>query len=464
MRSALALSFAATVGCFSSSPNPPDAGDASSSDSGVDAVVVLFSNSCALGGCHVAPNPALQLDLSPSAFQSNLVGVPAAEIYGGLRVRPSDSTDTGSYLLCKIDPECVPVGDHMPLDGGLAPNQIALLRAWVASLPPDKDASAPTYGYDATPPAFAGATSATPGPSSITLGWSAATDNVTASSDITYLVYQAASSGGESFASPSFVSPAGATSFAVGKLAPSTTYYFVVRARDLTGNVDANTIEVSATTPATVDSTPPSFAGASSASAQSPSAVALSWPGATDDYSPPAQISYSIYAAKSSGGESFTAPDMVTLAGATSATVEGLAGGTAYWFVVRARDQAGNVDPNTKEVTATTAPVSFATDVWPLFKTTCTTSGCHVGAHPAEAIDLSAVTSAYGSIVGVPSSQCAGSSIVEPSSPATSYLLQKLRGYGSCFVGWQMPEQAAPFTATQIDLVGAWIGAGALND
>lgn len=460
---ALALSAA---GCSPSS-GVADAGDAGpeagsdAAEAGGDPVAALFASGCAVSGCHAGPNPPQQLDLSAGAYFSNLVGVPAAEVYDTLRVRPGDATDTGSYLLCKVDPECVPVGDHMPLGTGLSVDQIATLRQWIASLPPDADASAPSYGIDSTPPTFAGVTAASPGPSSITLSWAAASDDSSAQADIQYLVYQAPSPGGESYAAPTAVTPAGATSFAVGKLAPSTTYYFVVRARDLAGNVDANTVELSATTPSTVDSTAPVFAGASTAAAQSPGSVSLAWSAATDDVSPPSQISYLIYASTTSNGQSFAAPDVVTLAGATSQIASGLAAGTTYYFVVRARDQAGNVDLNVNQVTATTAPVSFAADVWPLMGTACTTAGCHAGSHPAEGMDLGTAASAYAALVGVPSSECAGASLVEPSSASASYLMQKLRGYGPCFVGFRMPEQGPPMSPAGIDLVGAWIGAGA---
>ena len=465
------LSFGSAYGlgvasCFTGNSGAADAGDASSgadadANAPADPVENVFVTSCALAGCHIGPNPPLQLDLSAGKWFANLVGVPAAEIYEGLRVRPGDPTDTGSYLLCKVDPECIPVGDHMPLGSGLDLARIATLRQWVASLPPDTDAAAPNYGVDSTPPTFGGATGASPGPSSITLSWAAASDDATAPADITYLVYQAQSPGAESVAAPTAITPPGATSFAMGQLAPSTAYYFVVRARDLAGNVDANTIEVSATTSATVDTTSPVFSGASSALAQSPSAVALAWSAATDDVSPANQISYLIYESTTSGGQSFAAPNLVTLSGATTLVTNGLAGGTTYYFVVRARDQAGNVDLNANQVTATTKPVSFAADVWPLFGAACTTAGCHAGAHPAEGMDLGSASTAYGALVGVPSSQCTGASIVEPSSASASYLMQKLRGYGPCFAGFRMPEQGPPLSPAAIDLVGAWIGAGA---
>ena len=208
---------------------------------------------------------------------------------------------------------------------------------------------------DTMAPAFAGLASATPGPQSVTLAWSAATDNVTPQAQIEYLVYEASTPGGESYAAPSYVTPAGATSYAVGGLAPSTTYYFVVRARDQAGNIDTNTIEHAATTPSTTDTMPPAFAGAQAATATSAGAITLSWTAATDNVTPAASITYLVYEATASGGESYATPTYTTLAGATSYAVTGLAPGTTYYFVVRARDQAGNVDTNTVQVSATTA-------------------------------------------------------------------------------------------------------------
>jgi hypothetical protein len=352
----------------------------------------------------------------------------------------------------------------MPLGGSLAASDIATLRSWIASLPPD-DAGPPPGSPDTTPPAFAGATSATAGPSSITLAWSPATDDVTPQSEIVYGIYESTTPGGENLGAPIAFSPPGATSFAVGPLAASTTYYFVVLAFDWAHNDDGHdNIEVSATTPSTIDATPPAFAGAISAVTKSPGSVAVSWSAASDGVSQSAAISYLVYASSKSGGEDFQSPDVVTVAGATSATVTDVGGDTPYYFVVRARDQAGNVDSNTTEVTATTTHVGFASDVVPIFTQACTSSGCHAGANAAESIDLSSPQNARTTMVGVASSQCSALSIVKPFEPNASYLMQKLRGHGTCFFGWQMPEQATPLTSAQIDLVSAWIGKGAPLD
>ncbi len=105
---------------------------------------------------------------------------------------------------------------------------------------------------DHIPPTFAGLKSATtciPGPigggrtTSYHLSWDPATDNVTPSSKIVYDVYQASKPGGENFSTPTYTTPAGATSFDTPPLATDKVFYFVVRARDRAGNRDSNTVE-----------------------------------------------------------------------------------------------------------------------------------------------------------------------------------------------------------------------------
>ena len=115
--------------------------------------------------------------------------------------------------------------------------------------------ASPTAGAkrrDRTPPTFAGLKSATtcvPGPigggrtTSYTLSWDAATDNVSPSSTIVYLVYQANAPGSEDFSTPTYTTAAGVTSFATPPLPADKPVYFVVRARDQAGNSDRNTVE-----------------------------------------------------------------------------------------------------------------------------------------------------------------------------------------------------------------------------
>ncbi|NOY40033.1 MAG: fibronectin type III domain-containing protein, partial [Nitrospirae bacterium] len=119
---------------------------------------------------------------------------------------------------------------------------------------------------DQTPPAFGGVETATVVSSTeIDLTWTAATDDVTTSANIVYLIYISTTPGGQDFlVPPNYTSTPGATSYTVTGLASSTTYYFVVRAKDEAGNVETNTVEFSATT---LDSVPPTFGGVETATA-----------------------------------------------------------------------------------------------------------------------------------------------------------------------------------------------------
>lgn len=101
-------------------------------------------------------------------------------------------------------------------------------------------------------PAFAGlqrAFACTPGPqrpgetTPYNLSWQSATDEQTASSQIVYDIYYATRPGGEDFASPTWVTQPGVTSFQTPGLPSHGAAYFVVRARDQAGREDQNTVE-----------------------------------------------------------------------------------------------------------------------------------------------------------------------------------------------------------------------------
>jgi len=105
---------------------------------------------------------------------------------------------------------------------------------------------------DRTPPRFDGLMSATtciPGPigggttTRYHLSWTAAVDNRTPSGQIVYAIYQGRTAGGEDFSSPTYTTSRGATSFDTPPLPADAPVYFVVRARDRSGNQDANKVE-----------------------------------------------------------------------------------------------------------------------------------------------------------------------------------------------------------------------------
>lgn len=215
---------------------------------------------------------------------------------------------------------------------------------------------------DSVPPAFGGLVSATAtSTTSVELVWAPASDNVTPQANIQYLIYMATSSGAQTFSAPSFVTPQGATSLTVIGLNPSTTYYFVIRAKDERGLIDTNVTEKSATTLSPPDTTPPSFNGLVSATAISSSEILLKWDPASDNASDPSHIDYLIYVATSSGEQNLAVANSASAPGATSFTVTGLGPNTTYYFIVRARDEAYNIDSNTVEKSATTKSLPDAT-------------------------------------------------------------------------------------------------------
>jgi hypothetical protein len=103
---------------------------------------------------------------------------------------------------------------------------------------------------------------------------------------------------------------------------------------------------------------PPSFAGLGKAFACTPgpqrpgqtTPYTLSWKPASDDTTAAAAIVYDVYYATGAGGEDFARPTWTTPPGVTSFRTPGLPSHGSAYFVVRARDAAGNEDGNSHEV------------------------------------------------------------------------------------------------------------------
>ena len=74
----------------------------------------------------------------------------------------------------------------------------------------------------------------------------------------------------------------------------------------------------------------------------------LTWQAATDDVTPSSQIAYDVFVTHTTGGEDFSHPAWTTPPGVTTYTTPNLPSEGTY-FVVRARDQAGNADQNKVE-------------------------------------------------------------------------------------------------------------------
>jgi hypothetical protein len=92
------------------------------------------------------------------------------------------------------------------------------------------------------------------------------------------------------------------------------------------------------------DTEPPAFEGLETISARDSSAV-LRWSPAVETESPP--VWYEVYRGTEEGMVNYQSP--VAFSDQTTAVVSNLSGVTKYWFAVRARDAAGNVDTNKVE-------------------------------------------------------------------------------------------------------------------
>lgn len=166
------------------------------------------------------------------------------------------------------------------------------------------------------------------------LSWSGATDNVTVTG---YDVFQGAT----------LLGSTAATTFAVSGLTASTTYSFIVRAKDAAGNSSVASNAVSVTTLAVVaDTTPPTAPTALSASGTTTTSTNLAWTAATDNVAV-------------TGYEVFSGRTLLTTVTGTTYTAAGLTAATAYTFSVRARDAAGNVSASSNVVNVTTLTVTL---------------------------------------------------------------------------------------------------------
>jgi hypothetical protein len=105
------------------------------------------------------------------------------------------------------------------------------------------------------------------------------------------------------------------------------------------------------------DRTPPAFAGLRMATTCIPGPIGggrtsryrLVWNAAKDNVTRSSRIVYDVYRATAPGRESFSRATYTTRRGATAFATPLLSSDKTYYFVVRARDAAGNRDRNRRE-------------------------------------------------------------------------------------------------------------------
>lgn len=114
----------------------------------------IFNQRCLSAGCHNASAQAGGLNLTAGASYNDLVGVaptnPVALADGLLRVVPFDPES--SFLLIKLTGPAAGQGARMPQGSSpLSPQQIDMVRAWIADGAPPPGTAVPSASPSATP-------------------------------------------------------------------------------------------------------------------------------------------------------------------------------------------------------------------------------------------------------------------------------------------------------------------------
>ena len=214
----------------------------------------------------------------------------------------------------------VNTADHVDILGGVGNTTGATYTATDQTAP-----NAPT-----------GATSSGVTATSVTLNWTAPTDNVGVTG---YNVYRNGTLIGTS---PTTTS----TTYTDNGRSPSTAYVYTIKARDATGNL-SSAATVNVTTSA--DTTAPTVPAGLTSPSKSSTSVSLSWSASTDNVGVTGYNVYRNGALRKTGGPIST----------TSYNDIGLTASTAYAYTVKAIDAAGNLSA------AQGTPLSVTTDAAP---------------------------------------------------------------------------------------------------
>ncbi|WP_431681802.1 glycoside hydrolase family 6 protein [Kitasatospora sp. KL5] len=176
-----------------------------------------------------------------------------------------------------------------------------------------------------------GLTSPTKTSGSVSLSWTASTDNVGVTG---YDVYRGTT----------LVGSTATTSFTDTGLTASTAYSYTVKAKDAAGNVSAASTALSVTTSAggTTDTQAPTVPSGLTSPAKTSGSVSLSWTASTDNVG---VTGYDVYRGTTLVGSTAT----------TSFTDTGLTASTAYSYTVKAKDAAGNVSAASTALSVTTS-------------------------------------------------------------------------------------------------------------
>ena len=175
----------------------------------------------------------------------------------------------------------------------------------------------------------AGASGSVIDANSISLAWSASTDNVGVAG---YYVYR---NGGL------IATVANGTAYTDNTAAPLTTYSYTLKAFDAAANVSGPSVALSITTPARLDNQAPTVPSALLKLGITDTATTISWTASSDN------VGVTTYLVQRNGLQ-------VASTAATSFNDTGLAPSTAYSYTVKARDAAGNTSASSTALGVTT--------------------------------------------------------------------------------------------------------------
>ena len=248
---------------------------------------------------------------------------------------------------------------QMPANANLAPPGTYLLYLLNANGVPSTGSFVrlPVPSDDATPPTAPSVLSATPGVAKIDLSWASSSDNV----GVTGYHVHRSTTPGFTPTTANRIAVVPTASYSDTGLAPGTTYYYVIVARDAVGNLSAPSNQASAA--ALADTAPPT-APSTLAAQGSEASAQLSWGASSDNVG---VSGYRIHRSTTAGAPPTDANLVASVGGSTTSYSDnGLPAGT-YHYVVTARDAAGNVSSPSNSAQAvvtgdTTAPSATVTN------------------------------------------------------------------------------------------------------
>jgi len=222
-----------------------------------------------------------------------------------------------------------------------------LVRAFEEQGNSDQNVNQKILPLDLVAPVFSGVVSASPkrGPTTVKvlLAWNPANDDQTPSPGIIYQVFRTQSVG--LFPESPMGSVQGLTQFEDGTTEKGQIYYYKVYAVDKEGNRDNNIQVVSVNT----GETPPGFQGLMTAILRGGKGE-LRWEPAQDDETPTSAIRYRVYRKLENEAINYKSPLFEVTGGQLQFSDVSVNSNYGYYYVVRAVDEQGFEDQNTKEV------------------------------------------------------------------------------------------------------------------